>query len=166
MVIDKITIGPEIGLIAGNITKIIIEEITPVIEVIENIDPITEIVVGLERETTIEMGTGATTDQTTEGTVVTKGIETEVYIRIVAGPGKEIGAVQEKVPNLEVEINTIEIRVEMVAGDRVEIIQETEKIDPDLSQGQDQATMSAQTGIDVNAIDAMNMIILQGNALM
>ena len=80
MVIDKTTLGPEIGLIAGTITRIIIEEaeITLVIEVIETIVPITEIVVGLERETTIEMGTGTITDQTTEGTVVTKGIETEV----------------------------------------------------------------------------------------
>ena len=59
----------------------------------------------------------------------------------MAGPGKEIGAVQEKVPNPEVEINIIEIRVEMKTEDRVGIIQETEKIDPDLSQGQDQAPM-------------------------
>ena len=80
MVIDKITLGPEIGLIAGTITRIIIEEeeITLVMEVIETIDPITEIVVGLERETTTEMATGTITDQTTEGTIVTKGIETEV----------------------------------------------------------------------------------------
>ena len=78
VVIDKITLGPEIGLIAGTITRIIIEEedITLVIKVIETMDPITEIVVDLEREATIEMGTGTITDQTTEGTVVTK--ETEV----------------------------------------------------------------------------------------
>ena len=80
MVIDKITLGPEIGLIAGTVTRIIIEEeeITLEIEVIETIDPITEIAVGLERETTIEMATGTIRDQTTEGTVVTKGIDTEV----------------------------------------------------------------------------------------
>ena len=79
VVIDKITIGPEIGLIAGIITKIIIEEeeITLVIEVvIETTDPITEIVVELEREAIIEMGT--TIDQSTEGTIMSKGIETEV----------------------------------------------------------------------------------------
>ena len=54
VVIDQITIGPEIGLIAGTITRIIIEEeeTTLVIEVIETIDPSTEIVVGLEREIT------------------------------------------------------------------------------------------------------------------
>ena len=80
MVIDKISICPEICLIAGTITRIIIEKekTTLVIEVIETTDPITEIVVGLERETTIEMGTGTITDQTIEGTIVTKGIETEV----------------------------------------------------------------------------------------
>ena len=83
----------------------------------------------------------------------------------MAGSGKEIGVVQEKVPNPEVEINIIEIRVEMKIGDRVQIVPETEKIDPDLSQGQDQAPMLAQTGMDTDAIDAMNMIILPGNVL-
>ena len=78
VVIDKITISPEIGLIAGTVTRIIIEEeeTTLVIEVIETIGSITEIVVVLERETTIEVGIGTTIDQTTEGTIVTKGIET------------------------------------------------------------------------------------------
>ena len=76
--------------------------------------------------------------------------------------GKEIGVVQEKVPNLEVEIKN---RIEMKTGDRVEIIQETETIDPDLNKGQDQAPVYAQTGIDASVIDAMNMIILQGKAL-
>ena len=73
-------LGPEIGLVAGTITRIIIEEeeITLVIEVIENIVPISEIVVGLERETTIEMGTGTTIDQITEVTIMTKGIETDM----------------------------------------------------------------------------------------
>ena len=37
------------------------------------------------------------------------------------------------------EINIIQIRVEMEIEDRVGIIQETEKIDLDLSQDQDQA---------------------------
>ena len=81
VVIDKITIGPEIGLIAGTITRIIIEEeeTTMVIEVvIETIGPITEIVVGLERETIIAMGIDTTIDQTTEGTIVTKGVGIEM----------------------------------------------------------------------------------------
>ena len=59
----------------------------------------------------------------------------------MAGPGKEIGVVQEKVPNPDVEINIIEIKVEMKPGDRVGIVPETERIDPDLNQGQDQASM-------------------------
>ena len=57
----------------------------------------------------------------------------------MAGPGKEIGVVQKKVPNLEVEIKPIEIRVEMKTEDRVGIVPETEKIDLDLSH--DQAPM-------------------------
>ena len=85
------------------------------------------------------MGIGTTIDQTTEGTLVTKGIETKV--RTMAGLGKEIGVVQEKVPNSEVEINIIETRVEMKTGDRVEIVPETETIDLDLSQGQDLTPM-------------------------
>ena len=138
VVIDKITIGPEIGFIAGTTTKIIMEEeeTTLVMEVvIETKDPITEIVVGLERETIIEVGIGTTIDQTTEGTIVTRGIVIEVQVRTTVGleKGKETGVVQEKVSNPEVEINTI--------GDRVEIILETETIDLDLNQGQDQAPM-------------------------
>ena len=81
VVIDKITIGLEIGLIAGTITGIIIEEeeTTMVIEVvIETTGPITGIVVGPETETIIKMGIGTTIDQTTEGTVVTKGIGIEM----------------------------------------------------------------------------------------
>ena len=136
IVIDKMTIGPEIGLIVGITTKIIIEEeeTTMVIEVvIETTGPITEIVVGPETETIIEMGICTTIDQTTEGVIVTKGMETEIRTTVGLGKGIEIGVVQEKVPNPEVEINLIDIRVEMKIGDRVEIIPET-----DLNQGQDQ----------------------------
>ena len=57
----------------------------------------------------------------------------------MAGPGKEIGVFQEKVPHLEVEINIIETRVEMKTEDRVGIVPETERKDPDINQGQDQA---------------------------
>ena len=63
---DKITIDPETGLIAGTITKIIREkeETTLVMEVvIETTSPITEIVVGPETETIIEMGIGTIIDQ-------------------------------------------------------------------------------------------------------
>ena len=79
-VIDKITIGLEIGLIAGTITKIIIEEEeTTLIEVvIETTGPITGIVVGPETEIIIEMGIGTTIDHTTEGTIVAKGIGIEM----------------------------------------------------------------------------------------
>ena len=101
--------------------------------VIETTSPITEIVVGPETETIIEMGIGTTIDQTVEGTIVTKGMETEIRTTVGLEKGIEIEAVQEKVPNPEVEINLIGIRVEMKIEDRVEIIPET-----DLNQGQDQ----------------------------
>ena len=133
--IDKITIGLEIGLITGTISKIIIEEEETTM-VIETTSPITKIVVGPETETIIELGIGTTIDQTIEGTIVTKGMETEIRTTVGLEKGIEIGVVQEKVPNPEVEINLIGIRVEMKIEDRVEIIPET-----DLNQGQDQIPM-------------------------
>ena len=134
-VIDKITIGPEIGLIAGTSTKIIIEEEETTIEVvIETTGPLTGIVVHPETETIIEMGIGTTIDQIIEGITVTKGMETEIRTTVGLEKGIEIGVVQEKVPNSEVAINLIGIRVEMKIGDRVAIIPEA-----DLNQDQDQA---------------------------
>ena len=110
VVIDKTTIGPEIGLIAGIIIKIIIQEEATTM-VIETTGPITEIVVGPETETIIEMGIGTTIDQTIKGMIVTKGMETEIRTMVVLEKGIEIGVVQEKVPNPEVEINLIGIIV-------------------------------------------------------
>ena len=98
-----------------------------------NYSPITGIVVGPETETIIEMGIGTTIGQTTEETIVTKGMETKIRTAVGLEKGIEIGVVQEKVPIPEVEINLIGIRVEMKIGDRVEIISET-----DLNQGQDE----------------------------
>ena len=162
MVIDKITIGTEIGLIVETVTKIIIEEEETTIEVvIETTGPITGIVVGPETEIIIEMGIGTTIDQIIEETIVTKGMEIEIMTVVGLEKGIEIGVVQEKVPNPEVEIDLIGIRVEMKIGDRVEII-----LDTDLNRDQDQAPMLAQIGIDAGIIETMNMIILQGNALM
>ena len=62
-------------------------------------------------------------------------METEIRTTVGLEKGIEIEVVQEKVPNPEVAIN-LGIRVEMIVGDRVEIIPET-----DLNQGQDQASM-------------------------
>ena len=94
------------------------------------------VVVGPETETIIEMGIGTIIDQITEEMTVTKGMETEIRTAVGLEKGIEIGVVQEKVPNPEVEINPIGIRVEMIIGDNVEIILET-----NLNQGQDQAPM-------------------------
>ena len=134
-VIDKITIGPEIGLIVGTITKIIIEEEETTIEVvIETTGPITGIVVGPKTEIIIEMGIGTRIGQIIEEMTITKGMEIEIRTTVGLEKGIEIGVVQEKVPNPEVAINLIRIRVEMIIGDRVGIILET-----DLNQDQDQA---------------------------
>ena len=95
------------------------------------------IVVGLEIETITEMGIGTTIDQIIEGTTVTKGMEVGISTVVGLEKGIEIGVVQEKVPNPEVAINLIiGIRIEMIVGDKVEIIPET-----DLNQGQDQVPM-------------------------
>ena len=102
--------------------------------VIETTDPITGIVVGPKTETITEMSLGTTIDQIIEEMTVRKGMETEIRTAVGLEKGTEIGVVQEKVPNPEVEINLIiGIRVEMIIGDKVGTIVET-----DLNQGQDQ----------------------------
>ena len=87
-------------------------------------------------------------------------MEAEIRTMVGLEKGIEIGVVQVKVPNPEVEINLIGIRIEMTTGHRVEIIPET-----DLHQGQDQAPIQAQTGTYAGAIDELSKITLQGNAL-
>ena len=138
MVTDKITIGLETGLIAETGTKIIIEEEETTIEVvIETTDPITGIVVGPGIEIITEMGIGTIIDPIIEGMIVTKGMEVEVRTVVGLEKGIEIRVVQEKVPNPELAINLIlGIRAEMIIGDKVEIIPET-----DLNQDQDQVPM-------------------------
>ena len=132
---DKITIGPEIDLTAETSTKIIIEEeeTTIIVVVIETINPIIGIIVGPKTETITEMAVGTIIDEIIEGMKVTKGMVTEIRTTVGLEKGTEIGVVQEKVPNPEVAIN---IRTEMRAGDRVEIILET-----DLNQDPDQLLM-------------------------
>ena len=128
--IDKTTIGLKIGLIAETGTKITIEEMEITIAVvIETTDPTTGIVVGPETGTIIEMGIGTIIDQIIEGMTVTKGMEIEIRTAVGLEKGIEIGVVHKKVLNPEVAIN---LRVEMIIGDRVEILLEI-----DLKQDQD-----------------------------
>ena len=135
MATDKITTGPEIGLTAETGTKIIIEEEeTTIIEVvIETTDPIIGIIVGSETVTIMEMAVGTVIDQIIEGMTVTKCMVTEIRTMVGLEKGTEIGVAQEKVPNPGVAIN---LKTEMRAGDRVEIILET-----DLNQDPDQILM-------------------------
>ena len=94
--------------------------------VIESTGPITGIVVGPETKTIIEIGIDTTIDQIMEGMTVTKCMEAETRTVVGLEKGIEIGVVQEKVPNPEVAINLIGNRVEMIIGDNVEIILETD----------------------------------------
>ena len=120
-VTDKITIGPEIGLIVETDTKIIIEEVETIIDVvIETTGPIKGKVVGPETGTITEMGIATTIDQIIEVMIVIKGMKIEIRTVVGLEKGIEIGVVQEKVPNPEVEINP------MIIGDKVEIILETD----------------------------------------
>ena len=131
MATDKITIGPEIGLIAETGAKITIEEEQITIEVvIESTSPTTGIVVDPKTETITEMGIGTILGQLIEEMIVTKGMEIEIRTVVGLEKGIEIRAAQEKVPNPEVVIN-LEIRVKMIIGGRVETILEI-----DLSQDQ------------------------------
>ena len=133
MATDKITIGPEIGLIAETGTKIIIEEeeTTTIEVVIETTNPIIGIIVGPKTETITEISIGTIIDQIIEGAIVTKGMETEISTAVGLEKKKEIeiGVVQEKFPNPEVAIDP---KAEMIIGDRVEMIQEANlNHDPD-----------------------------------
>ena len=103
--------------------------------VIETTGPITGIVVGPKTEIITEMGIGTIIDQIIEGMTVTKGMKTEIRTTVGLEKKIEIGVVQEKVPNPEVEIN-LGIRVEMIVGDKAEII-----LQSDLNQDQDQVTI-------------------------
>ena len=128
--------------------------------VIETTDPIIQIIVGPEIETTTGMVVGITIDQIIEGMTVTRGMVIEIRTTVGLEEGIEEGVAQEKVPNPEVEVD---LKTEMRIGDRVETILE---IETDLNQDPDDLVMSVQTEIDIGAIDAMSMIILQENAPM
>ena len=103
--------------------------------VIETTYPITGIVVGPKTGTNTEMGIGTMIDQIIEEMIVSKGMEIEIRTAVGLEKGIEIGVVQEKVPNPELDIY-LGIKVEMKIGDKVEIILET-----DLNQGQDEIPM-------------------------
>ena len=81
--------------------------------VIETTGPITGIVGGPKTETITEMGIGTTIDQNYRRDDINQRYGTEIRTMEGLEKGIEIGVVQEKVPNPEVEINLIGIRVEM-----------------------------------------------------
>ena len=86
-VIDKTTMVPETDHIVEISIKIAVEEgeITVTVVAIEIIGPIIEITVGPEIGTVTEMAIGTAIDQTTEGTIVIKGMVIEVKIAVDLG---------------------------------------------------------------------------------
>ena len=140
MVIGRITIDLETGLLAEIITNTEEEETIMVIEITEIIGPIIETTAGPEIEIITGMAIGIIIDQTTDETIVTKGIEIEILVKTVVDleteKEREIGVAQEKAPIPEVEIKVLEIKTGMETGDKIGMTQE---IDP--SQGQDQVPM-------------------------
>ena len=165
MVTGKITMGLETDHIVETGTKIIIEEeeTTTIDMVTEITGPVIGITVGLEIETTTEMVVGTIIDQIIEGMTVTNSMVTE--IRTTVDPVIEIeiggiGVALEEVPNPEAIVDS---KTEMRVGDRVGIIPE---IGTGLNQDLDPLLMSVLIEIDIGAIDAMSMIILQENVPM
>ena len=79
------------------------------------------------------------------------------------GPGKDLEIAQGTVQ--EIGINTmIEAKAQVeIEGKGPELFQEKERVDPEQIQDLGQVLVLAQIEID---LDAMNMIILLGNALM
>ena len=140
MVIDKITIDLEIGLIVGIVTSTEEEETIMVMETTETIGPIIGTIAGPEIEITIGMEVDILIDQIMDGTVVVKGIGIETSVKTTVGLEKEKGteteAAQERALPLQVETKATEIRTEMEIEDKIEMAQEI-----DLSQGQDQVPM-------------------------
>ena len=116
-----------------------------------------------------------TVDQIIEETIIDKtaetkgtGIETQVKTAIGLGPDIEIipGTALGMGPTTETKVGIETNQAVEMQGKGSEQFQEIwiEKIGP--LQGLDLAPMLTQTGIDLDALDVVNMIILQENALM
>ena len=118
---------------------------------------------------------GITVDKIIEETIIdkiteTKGIGIEAQVKTAVGLGKDIEVTLEITsgmgPTTEVKVGIeIDLAVEMKDKDP-EQNPETgiEKVGP--LQDLDLVPMLIQTGIDLDTLDVVNMIILQENALM
>ena len=175
---DKIIIiGSELGPIAEiEVNLIIIIEEEETFNVTEIIDPIIELGVGQEMDMDMEMDIEEiTVDQIIEETIIDKiaeikGTGIEAQVKTTVGLGQDIEVTPEITlgmgPIIEAKVG-IEIDLAVEMKDKgPEQNQETgiEKVDP--LQGPDLVPVLIQIGIDLDAIDVVNMIILQENALM
>ena len=170
-----IIIGTEIGpIVEIEVNLIIEEEETFNITVI--IDPIIEL--GVEQEMAIGMEMnieGITVNKIIEETIIdktmeTKGIGIEAQVKTVVGLCKDIEVILEITlgmgPTTEIKVGIeIDLAVEMKdKGPEQNPETGIEKVGP--LQDLDLVPMSIQTGIDLDALDVVNMIILQENTLM
>ena len=172
---QKIIIGTEIGPIAEIEVNPIIEE-EDTFNITEIIDPIIELGVDQEMAVGMEMDIeGITVDKAIEEIIIdkiteTKGIRIEAQVKTMVGLGPDIEVTPEITlgmgPTIEVKVG-IETDVAVEMKDKVpEQNPETgiEKVGP--LQDLDLVPVLIQTGIDLDALDVVNMIILQENALM
>ena len=159
-------------------------EINPTIEVedtftiTEVIDQFTETEVGQEESMSMELVIEEIIiHKTIEETIIDKtmvikgiGIGIEAQVKTTVGLGKDIGAIPEITSEID---HTTEVKVGIEIGLAVErkdkvpdqnLETETEKVDP--LQDLNLVPILIQTGIDLDAIDVVNMIILQENVLM
>ena len=145
-----VKIGIKIAIEEGEIT---VTDVT-----IEIIGPITEITVGPEIGTVTEMAIGTAIDQTTEGTIVIKGMVIEV--KIAVDLGIELGGIEVvpgKVPNPGVVPKTdtkVEGRVEMMP-----------EIGTGLSLDLDPLLMKVPRETEADVTGAMSMTTLPENVL-
>ena len=106
----------------------------------------------------------------TDKTMETKGIGIEVQVKTMVGLGKDMEAILE----ITSEIGpTTEVKVGIEIGLAVERKDKGPEQNPEtgiekigLLQDLDLVPMLIQTGIDLDALDVVNMTILQENALM
>ena len=171
---DKTIIGTEIGPIAETEVNPIIE-IEETFNITEIIDPVIELGVDQEMAMGMEMDIeGITVGKIIEETVIDKTVETkdiglEAQAKTMVGLGKDIEVTPEITlgigPTTEVKVRVeIDLAVEM-KDKGPEQNPETWKEKKDPLQDLDLVPMIIQTGIDSDALNVVNMIILQENAL-
>ena len=170
-----IIIGTEIGPAAEIKVNLILEE-EETFNIMEIIDPIIKLGVDQEMAMCMEMNIeGIIVDQIIEETIIdkiteTKGIGIEAQVKAMVGLCKDIEVTLETtlgpIPTTEVKVGIeIDLAVEMKdRGPAQNPETGVERVGP--LQYLDPVPMLIPTGINLDALGVVNMIILQENALM